>query len=76
MLDHRPPVMSDQDAPLAGRNLKDIRIRNAFEFTVHGGSKVDCRLAPPDCYNDSVIDVGVSLEADQGRDSPILARAR
>ncbi len=76
MLQHRPPVMSDQDAALAGCNLKDIRIRKPFEFTVRGRSEVDCPFSPPDCYNDSVMEVGVSLVTDQGRDSPIFARAR
>ena len=76
MIQHRPPVMRDQDAALAGCNLQDIGIRNTLEFTVRGGREVDCRLTSPDGNNDSVMDVGVSLEADQGRDSPILARAR
>jgi hypothetical protein len=75
MIEHRPPVMRDQDTALAGCNLKDVGIRNPFEFTIRGRSEVDCRFSPPDCYNDSVM-VGVSLVADQGRDSLILARAR
>lgn len=76
MLQHRPPVMRDQNAALAGCNLKDIGVRNPFEFTIRSRSEVDCRFSPPNCHNDSVMDVGVSLVADQGRDSPILARAR
>ena len=68
--------MSDQDARLACSNFKDIWIGNPFEPTVSGGREVDCRLASPDGNNDCVMDVGVSLEADQGRESPILARAR
>ena len=76
MFQHRPPIMSDQDAALARCNLKDIRIRNPSEFTVRRGSDVDCRLAPPYRNNDSVMGVRVSLEADQCRDAPNLARAR
>ena len=73
---HRPPVMRDQDAVLARCKLQDIGIRNPFEFTIRGRSEVDCRFSPPDCHNDPVMDVGVSLVADQGRDSPIFARVR
>jgi len=61
---------------MAGRKFKDIGIRNSFEFTVGSGSEVDCRLAAPDRNNHSVMNVGVSLKPDQGRGSPILARAR
>ena len=68
--------MSDQDAALIGRNFKNIGIRNPFEFTVRSGSEIDRWLASPDCNNDSAMDIGVSLEPDQGRGSPILARAR
>ena len=67
--------MSDQDAALTGGNFKDIGIRNPFEFTVRSGREVDRWLASPDRNNDSVMDVGVSLEPYQGRGSPIFARA-
>ena len=68
--------MSDQDPALAGCNFKDIGIWNPFESTIRGGSEIYCRLASPDCNNDCVMDVGVGLEPDQGRGSPILVRAR
>ena len=61
VLQHRLAVMSDQDATLAGCNFKDIGIRNPCEFTVHGGSEVDCRLAPPDRNHDSAMDAGRQL---------------
>ena len=76
MLQHRPPIVSNQDAALAGRILENVGIRNSCEFTVCCGCEVDCRLAPPYRNNYSVVDIGVRLEADQIRDSPILARAR
>ena len=76
MFDHRPPVVRDQDAALVGRNLKNTRILNPFESAVCGGREVDCGFSKPEGSNDLLSDVGVSLEADQGRDSPILARAR
>lgn len=68
--------MRDQDAAMAGCNLKDIGIRYPFEFTVRGGCEVDCLFSPPDCCNDALMEVGVRLVADQGRDSLIFARAR
>ena len=76
MLKHCSPVVSDQDAALAGSNFKHIGVREPFEPAVPGGSEIDCWFASPDCQNDAVMDVGVGLEADHDRDSPILARAR
>ena len=52
MIHHRPPIMRDQDAALAGGNLQDIGIWNPFEFAVRGGREVDGRLSPPDGDND------------------------
>jgi len=68
--------MRDQDAALTGGNFKDMGIRNALKLTVRSGSEVDCWFAPPDCSNDSLMEIGVCLESRQGRCSPILARAR
>src|SRR5258708_29528226 len=68
--------MSYEDSALAGGNFKNLWIRKPCEFAVRSGSEVDCRLPSPDCNNDSVMEVGVSLVPDQGRGSPILARAR
>ena len=76
MVYHRPPVVSDQDSALVGCNLKNTRIWNPFDVAVCGGSEVNCGFSKPDGSNDSLPDVSVGLEADQGRDSPILALAR
>src|SRR4051812_27879672 len=76
MIQHRAAVMRDQDAVLAGRDLEDLGIENPFEFAVYGGGEIDTGLPSPDRKNDTVMNVGFSLEADQGRDSPNLARAR
>jgi hypothetical protein len=61
--------MSDKDAAFASCNLENIGIWNPFELAVRGGGEVNCGLSPPDGNNDAVMDVRVSLEADQGRGS-------
>ena len=59
--------MSDEDASLASCDFEHLRIWNSVELAVICGGKVDCWLTPTDCKNDSVMNVSVSLEADQGR---------
>ncbi len=68
--------MRDQDASLASRDIKDVRIRNPFELAVGGGSEINRGLASPDRNNNSVMDVSVRLEPDQRGGSVILAWAR
>ena len=76
MVYHRPPVVRDQDSAQAGCNLKYLGIWNPHDFAVRRGGEVNCRFSKPDGPNDALPDVGVGLESDQGRDSPILTLAR
>ena len=73
---HRAAIVSDEDTVLAGRDFEHVRIGKPDETTVGGGSKIDRRFASLYRHNDVVVEICVSLEANQGRDSPILARAR
>ena len=76
MLDHRAAVMSQENTALASRKFKDFRIWNSFEPVLRGGSEVNCRFPSPDSDNNSLINIGIRLEPNQGRGSPIRARAR
>ncbi len=68
--------MSDQNPALVGGDLKNLRIGNAFQVAVGCGSEVYGRFSKLYGLDDTLPDVSVGLEPDQGRDSPILAFAR
>src|SRR5437870_316576 len=76
MIQHRSAVMRDQNAVLACGHLKHLGIGNPCKVAFCGGGEIDCGLPSPDCNNDTVMNVGIGLEPNQGRDSPNLARAR
>jgi len=76
MLNHSSAVMSHEDTVLVSCQFKDFRIWNSFQPILHSGGEINCRFQPPDGDNNSLMNIGIRLEPDQGCGSPIRARAR
>ena len=75
VIHHGAPVMAHQNATLLSRDVKNLRIGNSFQPTVSGGSEIDGWFSKAKGLDQTVAQVSVGLETDQGRDSPILALA-
>ena len=76
MIHHSAPVMTDKDPAPLSRELKNLRIRNACENAVSGGSEIDRWFPKAHGFHETVAEVSVGLEADQGCDSLMWALAR
>lgn len=72
---HGPKVVGNQNPVLAGSPLQHIGVRKSCDLAVRGRGEVKRRLPPPDRAYDALVQIGVSLKADQGFGSPERCRA-
>ncbi len=68
--------MANQNSTLSSCDFKNLWIGNAFQIAVSGGSEIDGWFSKAKSLDETVAQVSVGLETDQGRDSPIFALAR
>lgn len=73
MIHHGAAVVTDQNSPLLSREFEHLRVGHAFEIAVGGGREIDGWFPSAHGLKNTVAEVGVSLETDQGRDSPDLS---
>lgn len=77
MVEHRPPVMGNDDPGRCCGTLQHFRIANPMQSRLRRRSEIDRRFAPPHGREDVEVQIGVRLEPKaQGRSAPIFARAR
>jgi hypothetical protein len=62
LIQHRLPVMRDQDTILIGGNLQNLRIRNFPEMALGSRCELNCRFAPPNGQYNSEVDIGIGHE--------------
>lgn len=71
VVDHRTPIMGDQYSSLCSRAVQQHQIGNTIQARLLSGQEINGRLPPPDSFDDSELEVVVSLESDaQERRSP------
>jgi len=76
VVDHRSPIMGDQDSAFCCRTIQQHGIGNTVQASLLSRHKINGRLSPPDGLDDSELEVVVSLEPDaQERRSPWAASA-